>query len=342
MTTQESPADLARIKQAFVEILLRRKAEAQAAETDDADDPLDSVAALFAEPDEFDAPVAGSGYSPEWQEFLAMYGNQWNGKKETWPQFRQWIELFADRMGVMREALTFLAAAEAESDEAARIKFFARHGVTIAVDKKDTDKAAVEKPTTDADGRPVDQILADKEEEDGGGEFLWVRVAGETGKLYLKGRKFVAEHDAEVIKAALGVDPAELPAMDDRGRKVDEIRSKKAGNDYVGRIRDLWGRLSRDPESGRFKFTALYPDDTAYADWSTRVVSADGYSQGGTEYVGTWFRPWAEQDVYMLQRPGGTREWARGNQLTGNAPGSAEHTIAKVLKVIAKPHPDPL
>jgi len=387
MTTQDSQVDLEQIKQAFVEILLRKKAEADDplesvaglfAEPEpangpaDDDDPVESVAALFAEPEPADGPagdaededagddddatdtgdaaddedagdtgedeepvdglseepeeevaeVAGSGYSDKWMQFLAMYGNQWDGKLPTWRVYREWIELFADDRGVMREALIFLDAAEAETTEADRIKFFARYGVTIG---KQED--GIEVPDVDADGRSVDVVLSRAKFSDGGGDYLWVKVDDTIGKIYLKGHKFLAEDDAALIKSQLGMNPTEIPDTDQANRKIDEIRPHKDGT--VVRIKDVWGRLDQENN-----FVALYPDDAAFADWSTRVISRDGYEQGGTAFSGEWFKPWQEQNLYVCRRAGGVREWARGSSLTAN-PGAEKLTVQAVLADIA-------
>jgi len=356
---QESPVDLERIKQAFVEILLRRRAEQQQAE----DDVLESVAALFDEADAGDgladddladddlaedgtgaaagaagaadvpgaagapgtagAPAAAGtgGDSPQWQHFLYTYGPEWNGKKEAWGPFRLWVEHFAKAQGLSFEATRFLNAAEAETDLAARIKFFAGHGVQIDAGGKAPE---ADNPTTDADGRDVDMVLSSKKEKDGGGEYLWVRVAGEAGKIYLDGRKFIAEANPKFDG---------IPTADDRGRKISQVQDAKAGTDYMVLINHVWGRL--DPKTR--KFTALRVDESGYADWSTRTILEDGYREGATTVSGTWYKPWADQNVYVFWRGENDQEWARGDRPAGNMQGGVAQTVATVLKEWAQP-----
>jgi hypothetical protein len=179
-------------------------------------------------------------------------------------------------------------------------------------------------PTEDSEGRKIDTILSTMKEKDDAGDFLWVRIAGEVGKLRLDGNVFAAEENEEL---------AQIPTEDARGRKIDEVRAGKEGTSYMARIGPAWGLL--DPATR--KFTATRIDDSQYASWSKRQVRLDGYTEeDGTEVAGEWYR-WGNKPVFMFWNTGNNvKEWAQGASLTGNA-GSTKYNILSLLGDKAKP-----
>ncbi len=348
MTAQDSPVDVETIRQAFVEILLRRKAEAAeaarptAAAPEDPDAVLESLAGLFEPdadpgPDENAKPAAattgppttGPAVDPAWKAFLATYGREWNGKKDTWVKFRGWIEHFAKDRGLSRQATNFLNEAEQHADEAARIKFFAGHGVVIETGKG-ADAAEPVAPTKAADGRPVDMVVSTTKESDSSGDYLWVRVADELGKIYLKGNKFVAADNPAL---------AGIPTRDNRNRRISQVKAGTPGADLTVRIGELWGLLNATTGA----FTAQRPDDSAFtSDWSKRTLTEDGYTEGTITLTGRWYQPWDDQQVYLFWRSEDEREWAKGAQLSATALGGVQQKVEDVVKDWAKPFPDEL
>lgn len=321
--TAHGSADLARIKEAFVEILVRKRAELSATD----DDPVESIAALFAEPAP-DAAVTArrESMSPQFREFLDAYGGLWKGKDETWPTYRAWMLQFAMERGVLAEATRFLDNAEKESD---RVGYLARYGVTLrAASRKAAGNGKEDDaPTADADGRPVETVLSTHKESDTTGDYFWVRIDGEVGKLYADTLVFEeAEH--QVL--------ARIPTTDRKGRRILKVLPDRKGDQYVVLIGNLWGLL--DDDGG---FVPTHPDDDAFADWSKRQLVDEGYlstdTGGDTPVAGRWFKPWQNKEFYLFApHSGGDPEWAKGTDTTAAGTGATVGTTGRTIKVLLK------
>jgi hypothetical protein len=304
--------DVAAVKQALVDIVLRRKAEAEG-EAEQQQEPGGATAA--------------PGVNPVWTAVLTAYGREWNGKKESWVRFRGFLELFAKDRGVLLEATNFLNAAEQFPDDASRIRFFAKHGVVIEGGKADGSEP--EAPEEDSEGRRVDMVLSTAKESDGGGDFLWVRVGGRTGKIHLKSRKFTEEDNPRF---------ADLPTTDSRGRRISLVKAGGAKGEYTVRVEELWGKLV----AATRVFTAERPGDSAYADWSGRDLNRDGYAEGGTSESGRWYQPWDDKKIFLFMHNDDTREWAKAEQITSTTVGGVQQRVEDVVKAWATRYPDQL
>lgn len=331
MTTQDSPVDLAATKQALVEIVLRMRAEAQTDEAS-ADGPGEGPGSGPGDAG-LGAPAAQTGgagkpaVSPVWAAMLTTYGREWNGKKDTWTRYRAFMEMFARDRGVIVEATNFFNTAEQLPDDAARIKFFAAHGVVI--DGAKSDGSEPDPPKQDADGRQVDMVLATAKESDGTGDFLWVRVDGRAGRIYLKTRKFVEEDNPRF---------ADVPTTDSRDRKITLVKPATGKGEYTVRIEELWGRIN----AATRVFTAERPDDSAFGDWSSRGLIRDGYADGGNSESGRWYQPWDDKKVYLFLQTDDTRQWAKGEQLTSTTLGGVQQRVEDVVKDWVTRYPDQL
>lgn len=281
--------DMDEARALFREILQRRRAEAGQLQP-----------AAGARPSARPVPFHTKG-SPAWEHFVKNYIPGWNGDDKNWDEYCQWIRFFAKDRGVLPEAERLLAAANASVN---KVGFFTREGVTLiprAGTSKEKDEN--ETPSKDRDGRDVAMVLSTRKESDGIGDLLWVRMEnGAVGKLYVDTLEFV--------DSPLPTHLENLPTEDNQGRPVKKVRSEAQGDKRVVLIGGLWGLLDA---AGHFIATG--PEEDAYADWSTRVVTSDGYLENGILFKGEWYRPWPDKQIYLYQREG-TMEWARGSDRT--------------------------
>ncbi|MFC4857280.1 hypothetical protein [Actinophytocola glycyrrhizae] len=178
---------------------------------------------------------------------------------------------------------------------------------------------------TEVDGVAVTAILSGVEGS-APRRHVYLRLADGTVGRWLETGEFDKVDDDEDEGARyLGV-----PTTDEFGRKLSEVFAgvvvphPDTGEDsYRARYQDLAGFVT---VAAPHRFTVTGPHDTAYADWSRRAVTPEGYQEivggrPGDMVRGQWHQPWQGKPVYLfVHASGGAREWAHGTANTG-APG---------------------
>lgn len=188
------------------------------------------------------------------------------------------------------------------------------------------------RPETDDAGNPIEAVLSAIRKDDAGRPYQLVKVGGEVGALYRPGNEFVSATDGGPVSEQEAFLISGVPAKDSRDRVVLEVavekgmvrHPEKATAAFWARIGDLWGYLETTKPH---HFTPAKPDESAFADWSSRWVDFDGYwassRQGkpGDKVRGHWYRPLPNQQYYLFDPVSGGRAWARGIDLTSNGAG---------------------
>jgi hypothetical protein len=176
-------------------------------------------------------------------------------------------------------------------------------------------------PTHDKEGRAIDAVLCTAPERDAErGMFIWVRIGGATGKLFIEqGSEFVPTANPELDR---------IPERDSRDRPVERVRAGRDGEDYVVKIGVAWGRLNPTTR----KFVATHIDDDLYADWSKRRIRLDGYvREDGSEVAGKWYK-WGNKPVFMFwDNDTNAKEFAHATAHTGNAEGGRRTNVGALL-----------
>jgi hypothetical protein len=188
-------------------------------------------------------------------------------------------------------------------------------------------------PTKDKDDNPIETILSTLKEKDDTGDYLWVRIGGAVGKLYLSDLTFDGSAPNDEL--------AKIPTKDSRDRKLDEVRPGKQDGKYVARIKKIWGLVDPEPPH---QFTALRPDTSAYSDWSGRKVFASYYLEGDKRVEGKWYKPWEDQHVYMFFNSAeNLMEFGHGIDPVGNvSKKSKEYNLGEMVKTFATAWPGQL
>jgi len=204
------------------------------------------------------------------------------------------------------------------------------------------------RPTQDKDGNPVQAILSVASRHEDGRPFQWVRIGGQVGVLFIdpSDLEFLPDSDPGCPDPPDAIVELvhDVPEFDKTGRIIDEVRYRDKHDLRVDpgtrhklynvRIKDLWGWID---ETTRV-FTPEKPDESAFADWKGRFLTRTGFTEGGVPTSGTWYRPWSDKHLYVLDHGDGTMEWAHAQDLTANGPGM-EYSVEKVVGDFARPHP---
>lgn len=194
----------------------------------------------------------------------------------------------------------------------------------------------------DANGNPVEQFYGDVE-EDQGRKYRLAKVGGQRGALYLDNGEFVVDGGPQMSAGDQALYDL-IPQADHRNRAVDEIDvgsglvtpgnepvegMKLRGEGVRVRVGQMWGYI--DMQTKIFFPTSI--ETGAQASWENRTVTASGYTEGGTEVAGTWYRPWAgAPSDYAFVGANGT-EWAEAMQNTGRGK-STSFNIGNVLHMV--------
>lgn len=204
--------------------------------------------------------------------------------------------------------------------------------------KMAAEEKAVERPTKDKDGRPVEKVLSGVLVDDAKEAYRLVQIGGVSGALYLASLDFAPVQSGDDVVEPLAV----LPDKDSLGRTIDEVdlavgfttdhpvpAGMNATRHLWVRIGVIWGYLDVETE----KFWPATVDRTGFADWQKRKIVKDGYYEDGDLVKGKWYRPFSEHHAgyYLFLAKDGSQEWARSQDNTGSGRGS-NNTVAALTK----------
>lgn len=174
------------------------------------------------------------------------------------------------------------------------------------------DHQKLERPEADSQGRKVSRFMQTNRDHDSKGNYFWVEIEGQIGKLYVDG-----DHKGEFIENAGGsmMFPTRVG-----NRDIDEVIGQAPtgmGDRFhlEVRIKDLIGYI----DAGATTFTAYRP--AKLADWSQRKIDVHSYREGATTVEGDWTRverPGGGLEYYLFTAKNGRREWGDSESPTGN------------------------